>query len=95
MGISRPRLAHDVIKLLITAMRLIIAILALVSGATNYVRQCSAPTITSSSYRTGARYSFLRCLAERPVQRCLQILGADGDRLVTFFTSKVEGTSLL
>jgi len=93
MGLSRPGLARDVIRLLIAALRLITAILTFVSGATNYARRCSAPTFTSSSCRMGARYSSLRYLAGKPAQWCMRISGAGGGHPTTFTISAAAGTS--
>lgn len=95
MGVSRPGLARDVIRLLIAVIRLIIAILTFVSGATNYARRCSAPTITNSSCRTGTRYLFLQYLAGKLVRWCAPTSGAGGDHHPTFTISVAAGTSPL
>lgn len=95
MGVSRPGLARDLIRLLIAVIRLIIAILSFVSGAANYGRRCSAPTITNSSCRTGARYSFLQYLAGKLVRWCVPMSGTGGDHHTTFTICVAAGTSPL
>jgi hypothetical protein len=83
MGISRLRLARDVIRLLIALVGLVKVILMLVSGATNYPDRCSAPTSTSSSSRTGIRYLSLRHLAAKLGQWSMWMCGAAGDHPTT------------
>ena len=93
MDLSHPRLARDVIRLVIAIIRLITAVLILAGGATNYPRRCLAPTSTSSSFRTGIRCSSLRRLAAELVQWCTQICCAAGDRLTTSIICVVVGMS--
>jgi hypothetical protein len=95
MDISRPRLARDVIRLLIALIRLITAILMLVGGATNYVSQCSIPTSTSSFSQTDIRYLSLRHLAGKLVQWCTRMYAAAGDHHTTSIIFVVVGMSRL
>ena len=84
MNISPPGLARDLIKLAIAVIRLIIAILTVVGGATNYSRRCLAPMYINSFFRTVDRYSSPRKLLARLVQWCTRLFCGAGECPTTF-----------
>jgi hypothetical protein len=67
MNISPPGLARDLIRLTIAVIRLIIAILTIVGGATNYSHRCLALIYINSFFGMGIRYSSLRNLPAKMV----------------------------
>ena len=93
MDISPPRLARDLIRLLVAVIRLITAILMLVGGATNYFRRCLAPMSTNSFFRTDIRYSSLRHPTARLVQWCTRMFAGAGEHPTTFTICVAVGIS--
>ena len=84
---SQPGLARDLIRLATAVIRLVIAVLTIVSGATNYSRRCLAHIYISSFFQTDIRYSFLRRLPAKQVQWCTRIFGDAGEYPIIFTTS--------
>jgi hypothetical protein len=93
MNISRPGLARDLIKLAIAVIRLIIAILTIVGGATNYPRRCSALIYINSFFRMVVRYSSPRNLPAKLVQWCTRIFYDAGECPTTFTIFAAVGIS--
>ena len=94
MDISPPRLARDLIRLLIAVIRLIIAILTFVSGATNYYfRQCWALISTNSFFRMDIRYTSLRHLAAKLAHWCMPMCCGAGAYPPTFTICAGAGIS--
>lgn len=93
MNLSQPGLARDLIRLAIAVIRLIIAILTIVGGATNYSRQCLALIYTNSFFGMGIRYSSLRKLAAKMVQWCTRLYCGAGEYLITFIIFAAVGIS--
>lgn len=84
MDISRPGLAREIIRLLIAVIRLIIAILTFVGGATNYPSRCAAPTSTSSLCPTAIKYTSLRRQGGKRARWYMRMCGVAGDHPTTF-----------
>ena len=93
MNISPPGLARDLIRLAIAVIRLIIAILTIVGGATNYSRRCLALIYINSFYRTDIRCSSLRHRPAKLVQRCTRMCCGAGEYPITFTISAAAGIS--
>jgi hypothetical protein len=93
MNISPPGLARDLIRLAIAVIRLIIAILTIVGGATNYSCRCLAHIYINSLFRTGTRYSSLRRLPAKLVQRCTRMCCAAGEYPFTSIIFAAAGIS--
>ena len=93
MNISRPGLARDLIRLAIAVIRLIIAILTIVGGATNYCRRCFALIYINSFFGTDIRYSSLRHLPAKLVQQCTRMCCGVGEYPITFTISAAAGIS--
>ena len=74
MNISRPGLARDLIRLAIAVIRLIIAILTIVGGATNYSCRCLAHIYINLIFRTVVKYSCRRNLPA--TKECDRPMGA-------------------
>jgi hypothetical protein len=90
MGISRLRLARDVIILVIALIRLVTLILTLVSGATNYAKRCWARIPTDSFCQTATRYSSLRHRVDERVRWCMQMCGVVGEhRTISIISAQV------
>ena len=88
---SPPGLARDLIRLAIVVIRLIIAILTIAGGATNYSRRCLTLIYINSFFGTGIRYSSLRHLPAKMVQWCTRTCSDAGERPITFIISAVAG----
>ena len=96
MDISPPRLARDLIRLLIAVIRLIIAILTFVGGATNYhFRRCSALISTNSFFRMDILYMSLRDLPAKRVYWCMLMYCGAGAYPPTFTICARAGISQL
>jgi hypothetical protein len=95
MNTSQPGLARDLIRLATAVIRLVIAILTIVGGATNYTRRCLAHIYINSFFQTDIRYSSLRHLHAELVQRCSRTFGGGGDHPITFTISVAAGISQL
>jgi hypothetical protein len=93
MNISPPGLARDLIRLAIAVIRLIIAILAIVGGATNYSRRCLALIYINWFFGMGIRYSFLRYLPAKMVQWCTRLCCGAGEHPITLTISAAAGIS--
>ena len=93
MEISAPGLARDLIRLAIAVIRLIIAILTFVGGATNYFRRCFALTYGNSFSRTVTRYSSLRHLPGKTVQWCMRMCCDAGEYPIIFTISAAAAIS--
>ena len=93
MNISRPGLARDLIRLATAVIRLIIAILSIVGGATNYFRRCLAHIYINSFCRTGVRYSSLRNLPAKLVQWYTRMFCGAGQCPTTFTISGAAAIS--
>jgi hypothetical protein len=88
---SPPGLARDLIRLAIVVIRLIIAILTIVGGATNYSRRCLTLIYISLFFGTGIRYSSLRHLPAKMVQWYTRTCSDAGERPITFIISAAAG----
>lgn len=89
MSLKKPvqsGLARDVLVLAIALVKLVTAIITLVSGATNYGVQCLARTFTRSRSKTAARSLFRRLRAETPATKSSAIYARDGGYPHTFIT---------
>ena len=93
MNISPPGLARDLIRLAVAVIRLIVAILTIVGGATNHFLRCSAHIYINLFFRTDIRYSSLRHLPAKLVQRCTRMCCGIGEYPVTFIISSAVDTS--
>ena len=93
MEISRPRLARDLIRLLIAVIRLITAILMLAGGATNYCLRCLAIISINSFFRTDVRSSSRRRPAAKLVHWCTQTYCGAGQYPTTFTICAAVGIS--
>jgi len=91
MNISGPGLARDLIRLAIAVIRLIIAILTIVGGATNYSSRCLAHICINSIFRTDVKYSCLLNLPAKLVQWCRRTFCSAGECPITFTISEAAG----
>ena len=93
MNTSPPGLARDLIRLAIAVIRLIVAILTIVGGATNYFRRCLAHIYINSFFRTDIRYLSLRHLPAKLVQRCTRMCCGVGEYPITSIISAAADIS--